>query len=368
MFWNRKKESNENLVVKESIPAIISYLKDGILIFDRNNKLSLINPQAEKFFKVSAQKVIGKPILALNRLSRFHTLVSFLGGEIREVSKKEVRIEENLVLEVSTVSIMSKRKKISSLVILRDISHEKLVEQIKTEFVTLAAHQLRNPLSSLKWNIKMLLDGSFGEMTKEQKKALKKAYASNEKMIRLVNSLLNVAQIEEGKYLSNLDLYDIGDLVNSVLENYKKIIDEKKIEVQFQMPEKELPKVMLDKEKMTIAISNIVDNALRYVKLKGSVVISIKADKREIEFQIQDSGLGIPHNQQKKMFTKFFRATNVLKVNIRGIGLGLYISKNIIEAHGGKIWFESKQDKGSIFYFTIPVKEKFTEFMGKEFY
>jgi len=368
MFWKRKKEFNENLEVKENMPAIIAYLKDGILVFDHDNKLSLINPQAEKLFKVSAEKVIGKSILRLNRFSRFQPLISLLGGEIREVSKKEVAIKENLVLEVSTVSIMSKRRRISSLVILHDISHDKLVEQIKTEFVTLAAHQLRNPLSSLKWNIKMLLDGNFGEMTKEQKKAVEKAYGSNEKMIRLVNSLLNVAQIEEGKYLSNLALYDIGDLTNSVLENYKEMIDEKKLKVQFQRPKKELPKVMLDKEKMTIAVSNLVDNALRYAKSKSRIVISIKAGIKKIEFQIQDSGLGIPQNQQNKIFTKFFRATNVLKIDIRGIGLGLYISKNIIEAHGGKIWFESKQDKGSTFYFTIPVKEKFSEFIGKEFY
>jgi len=363
MFWKRKKELNGYLGVKENIPAIITYLKDGILVFNKNNELSLINPQAEKIFKVSAEKVIGKSILGLNRFSRFQPLISLLGGGISKVSKKEITIEENLVLEVSTVSVISKGEKISSLVILHDISHDKLVEQMKTEFVTLAAHQLRNPLSSLKWNIKMLLDGNFGEMTKEQKEAAKKAYSSNEKMIRLVNSLLNVAQIEEGRYISNLALYDIGDLIGLVLENYKEMVDEKKLKVEFQRPEKELPKIMMDKEKMTIAISNLVDNALRYVKPKSKIVISIRADKGEIEFQIKDSGLGIPKNQQNKIFTKFFRASNILKIDIRGIGLGLYISKNIIEAHGGKVWFESEQNKGSAFYFTIPVKKKFSEFI-----
>jgi len=374
MFW--KKENNlptggeekpyEELPIKDA--SIIDYLIDGLLVFDRKGRLSLINPYAEKFFEVKKEKILGKSILELSRFLGLRSLVSFLGGEIREVSKKELKIRENLILEVTTVPLKIKEVKRGTLVILRDVTRERLVDKMKSEFVTLAAHQLRTPTSAVKWALQTLLEGDLGELNKKQKEMIKEAYITNDRAIKLVNDLLDVAQIEEGKYLSKITLSSIEDVIQSVVDSYGQKIKEKKLKVGLKKSKEELAAVMLDVAKMETAIRNIFDNAVRYTLPGGKILIVLKKHKEEIEVQIQDTGLGIPLYQQEKVFTKFFRAVNIMKVDTEGTGLGLYIAKNIIEAHGGRIWFKSEEGKGTTFCFTIPIKEKFGEFLTEEFY
>lgn len=375
-FGNKEKKYEESIKVediglsdeKDKILAIIDSFPDGIIIFNESSRVSSINFRAEVLFDVASHEVVNKDILELNQFVKLQPLVSLLGGGIRKVLREEISIGENLILEVSVIPIMVKGKKTGSLVVLHDITKSKMVEKAKSEFVTVAAHQLRTPSSATKWTTKMLLDGDLGPLTKEQKEAVSKAYISNEKVINLVNALLGVAQIEEGKYLSNLALSDITEIVLSVLKYYEESFDKKGVKVILQKPEEELPKLMLDKEKMEIAITGLVDNALRYTLSGGKVSVYILKKEREIEVAIEDTGCGIPKGEQVKVFSKFFRGSNVMKIDTEGTGLGLFIVKNIIEAHGGTIWFESQENKGSVFHFSIPIKERFGEFLDKSFY
>ncbi len=370
MFW--KKENKDEEKFYKGFPmedaAIINYLTDGLLVFDERGKLLLINSYAKEFFEVKKEKILGKSILELSRFLGFRPLVSFLGGEIRKVSKKELKVRENFILEVTTVPLKIKEVKKGTLVILHDITREKLVDKMKSEFVTLAAHQLRTPTSAVKWALRTLLEGDLGELNKKQKEMVKEAYVTNDRAIKLVNDLLDVAQIEEGKYLSKMTLSSIENVVQSVVDNYGQRIKERKLKVGLKKSKKELAAVMLDVIKMRTAVRNIFDNAVRYTFPGGKISIVLKEHKEEIEVQIQDTGMGIPLSQQEKVFTKFFRGANIMKVDTEGTGLGLYITKNIIEAHGGRIWFKSEEGKGSTFCFTIPVKEKFGEFLTEEFY
>lgn len=373
MFWKRKNkfEQSEEIdgVVEINDDTIITdYLADGLLVFDRNSKVSLVNPVAEKFFKVKKEDILGKSILELNRFSNFRPFVSFLGGGIREFFRKELKIRANFILEITTVPMIIGQKKIGNLVVLHDVTREKLVERLKSEFVTLAAHQLRTPTSAIKWSMRMLLDGDLGKLSQEQKKIIEEAYRTNDRVIKLINDLLNVAQMEEGKYLSKIALSNIEDVIQSAVDIYRKEMKKRKIRFEFKKPKAQLAAVMLDVEKMEIAIRNILDNALRYTLPGGKVLIFLGGDRKKIEVQIRDTGVGIPQEQQGKVFTKFFRGANIMRIDTEGTGLGLFISKNIIEAHGGRIWFESKEGKGSAFYFTIPVKKRFAEFLTKEFY
>jgi len=374
MFWkrkNKKKESFEDIkdIREVGDDAIITnYLTDGLLVFDKNSRLSLINPQAERLLEVRKEKILGRSILELNRFPSFSPLVSLLGGEIRKFFRKELQIRVNFILEITTVPMTAEEKKIGTLVILHNVTREKLADRMKSEFVTLAAHQLRTPSSGVKWSLQILLDGDLGKLNEKQRKIIEEAYKTNDKMIRMVRDLLNVAQIEEGKYLSKIVLSNIEDIIQSIVDVYKKEIEKRKIKFEFKKPKEQLPKLMLDVEKIEIAIKNIFDNALKYTLPGGRVSIFLKRDEKEIEVQIQDTGVGIPQEQQRKVFTKFFRGTNVIKIETEGTGLGLFMSKNIIEAHGGRIWFESNESKGSSFYFTIPVKERFGEFLTEEFY
>jgi PAS domain S-box-containing protein len=336
--------------------AVITNFADGLLVFDEENRLSLINPQAEDFFEIGARDIIGRPVLDLGTFPALKSLIELLGKEIKGVFRKELPFREKLVLEVSTVPILREKEKIGTLVILHDITREKMIEKMKTEFVSLAAHQLRTPLSAIKWTLRMLLDGDLGEITQEQKIFVEKTYISNERMIALINDLLDVTRIEEGRYLYKPILTDIAPVVQFVINSYKEEIERRKIKLEFEKPEEKLPQVLIDVEKIRLAVQNILDNAIRYTSLGGKVTVSIKHAKKEIEVSIKDSGVGIPKDQQERVFTKFFRAANVMRMETEGSGLGLFITKNIIEAHSGRIWFESEEGKGSTFWFTLPAK------------
>jgi signal transduction histidine kinase len=251
---------------------------------------------------------------------------------------------------------------------LRDITREKLIEKAKSEFIRLSTHQLWTPASAVKWSLQILLEGDIGDLSKKQRELIEKIYKANNREIKLIGDLLIVAQIEMGRCLSGMVLSDIGELIQFLIDNYKREAEKKEIKIEFRKPEEQLPKVMIDVEKMKLAIKNIINNAVKYTSSRGTIVISLKKNKKEIEVQISDTGMGIPKNQQERVFTKFFRGSNITQIDTEGTGLGLYIAKNIIESHGGRIWFESEKGKGTTFYFTVPVKKEFGEFITGEFY
>jgi len=349
---------------KSKTEAIITNLADGLFVFDKENNLTLINPQAEAFFEIRPEEVVGKSILELSSIPAFEPLANLLGKEIKGVFRKEVQIRDNLILEVSTLPMIKGGEILGSLIILHDITREKMIEKMKTEFVSLTAHQLRTPLSAVKWTLRMLLDGDLGNITEEQRSFLEKTYNSNERMIDLINDLLNVTRIEEGRYLYRPTLADIEPVVQSVIGSYKGEFERKKIRFEFKKPEKKTGLVLIDEEKIRLAIQNLIDNAIAYSQSGDSVAVSLKyVNQKEVELSVKDTGVGIPKDQQERIFTKFFRGANAIRMETEGSGLGLFITKNIIEAHGGRIWFESEENKGTTFYLTIPIKEEFEEFL-----
>jgi len=350
---------------KNKTLSIITNLADGLLFFNNEEKIDLMNSQAENFFGLGAKEIIGKSLQELDNFTDLKPLVKLLGKKIEKIFRKEILIKKNLTLEVSTVPILREKTKTGTLVILHDISREKMIERMKSEFVSLAAHQLRTPLSAIKWTMKMLIEGDLGKITKEQKEFIEKTYHSNERMIELINDLLDVTRIEEGRYLYKPMLIDFGPVAQFVVNLYKEEVEKRQLKLEFKKPEKKLPGVMLDVEKIKLAIQNLIENAIKYTPSGGTVTVALKHDKNEIELSVQDSGVGIPEDQKERVFTKFFRGANVIRMETEGTGLGLFITKNIIEAHGGRIWFESEKDKGSTFYFSLPVKKELESFLGE---
>src|SRR3989344_16664 len=356
----RRAEEEKNKTL-----AIIANFVDGLLAFDQEGKLSLVNPRAEAFFDVKGKDIIGRTLKELEMFPIFAPFVDLVSKNDTGISRKEMKVREKLTLEVSTVNIPGDDGRSGFLVILHDISREKAAEAMKTEFVSLAAHQLRTPLSAIKWTLKIILDGDVGQVGLEQKALLEKTYKSNERMIALVNDLLDVARIEEGKYLFKPILTSLETVVEFVANAYKDEAKRKSIQLNFVKQKDDLPKVMADVEKIRLVIQNLIDNALRYTKERGRVVVSVTADENNVEVTVKDNGVGIPTGQKERIFTKFFRASNVLRIDTEGSGLGLFISKNIVDAHGGKIWLESAENEGTAFHFSLPVKEEFAEFLEK---
>jgi len=332
---------------------IFDNLKDGLIVFDKENKVSLINKSAKEILGVK-EKILGKSIEEFSNFPKIQNLFFLLGKEIKEVFRKEIELGEGLVFEVTSIPIFEEGKKIASVVVLHDITREKTIERLKSEFVSVSAHQLRTPLASIKWSLETLLKG--GKLNEYQQTIVKKAFSSAERMLTIVNDLLNVVKIEEGRYVCRKTPINFEDLVKSKIKFFEEKIKEKQIQFEFRVLPKKLPKVKVDPEKIGLVIENLLDNAIRYNLIGGTITISLDLKDNEIEFSIKDSGIGIPENEKSNIFQKFFRASNAIKKEPEGSGLGLFVAKNIVEAHGGKIWFESEEGKGTTFYFTIPIK------------
>ncbi len=235
---------------------------------------------------------------------------------------------------------------------------ERHLREIKTEYISLLAHQLRTPLAGTKWNLKTLLDGDWGPMNIKQKKFLLRSYETNEQMIGLVRDLLNVTRIEDGRYDFAFKKTDIGAFLARVVGEFRIPAREAGIGLALKKPPagRNVPLIRIDEEKMTMALSNLIDNAIRYNQPEGRIEVGYERQGKELLIYVKDTGVGIPRRDQHRLFTKFFRGDNVVKMQVQGFGLGLYIVKNIIEGHGGTISVKSRENKGTLFTISLPIR------------
>lgn len=225
----------------------------------------------------------------------------------------------------------------------------------KSDFVSVAAHQLRTPLTGIKWSYTALLDPDTGSLNKDQKEIAEKGLSSITNTIDLVNDLLNVAHVEEGKTQFELKRQSIIPIAKKAIDSFKLIAEEKKIALSLKIPEETgFPEANIDTDKMGLVIANMLDNAVKYTPNGGRIDFSISQEQGLIKIVIQDSGIGIPKSQKDRLFSKFFRADNAVGVQTSGTGLGLYMVKKIIDRHGGKIVVDSVEGKGTAFIITIP--------------
>jgi len=229
------------------------------------------------------------------------------------------------------------------------------LDKVKTEFISVAAHQLRTPLSAIKWTLSLLLEDDTHTLTSEQKSLLMKGYESNERIINLINKMLVVTRIESGKMQYDFTPILIENLIDAVLLDFTGQAKEREVSIVFARPSEQLPYIEADPDKIRAVIQNLVENALFYTRPKGTITLSAQTHDGVIEVSVQDDGIGIPQEQQAGIFNKFFRADNAVKERTDGSGLGLFVIKNIIETHGGRISFKSVENVGTTFTFTLPV-------------
>ena len=236
----------------------------------------------------------------------------------------------------------------------RDRSHR--LSELKEEFVSVAAHQVRTPLGSLRWLFRSMLEGDAGELNEKQTKFLEEGRDRTDNLLNVLNDLLDVSKLEKGALVQEMTPVSIDNIIYQVIEEQRPEAEKKDVKIKFIQKAK-FPLMRLDKQKIKMVIENLVDNGVKYNNPGGFVEIKTSQKNDTAVITVHDSGIGISGKDQAEIFKKFFR-TRIAKQKVQtGSGLGLYIAKQIIEGHGGRIWFKSAEGEGTTFYIELPIKE-----------
>ncbi|MDO8572834.1 MAG: ATP-binding protein [bacterium] len=361
---------------KTHIETIIENLTSGLIEYDSLFTIVRINKTAEDMLGVSRKDVLGKRIEPKNIHERpeWKSLIEVsypaLSQSVRKITKEVSGVDADVAdlmitfplereVQVTTLPIASVFSGDSKGFIkaIRDVTRERIIGRSKSEFISIAAHQLRTPLSAVKWAMRLLMDGDLGVMNTSQLKLLARGYETNEKMIRLVNDLLNISRIEDGRFGYRFNKANIIETIESIAANSSISAREHGINVHINPPPQPIQLFVFDHEKISLAFQNLIDNAIKYTQKGGVITVDIIQEDMFVKISVHDTGVGIPKGQIGRLFTKFFRADNVMHMQTSGSGLGLFIVKNIIARHGGKISVESDENKGSTFWFTLPLDE-----------
>lgn len=345
--------------------AILQGVSDGLIVTDTTGSILLMNVIACEILSLPMDVYKGKRIFEIISLldttgkpanpQTWPYIKATLTGlktsyDYAYILPNGRRIE----LNITASPFLGGGKIMGSITIIRDVTKERQVDRMKTEFISLASHQLRTPLSAIRWFTEMLLNGDAGKLNPEQDEFAKNISDSTQRMIDLVNSLLNISRIESGRILIDPKLTDLKALVDTVILEVKPRADQKKQHVIVSV-HGDLPLINLDPKLIRQVYLNLLTNAIKYTPDSGEISVFISKKDDEIISQVSDNGYGIPKEQHGRIFERFFRAANIIKKETDGTGLGLYLIKAIIESSHGKIWFESEEGKGTSFFFTVPL-------------
>ena len=356
---------------RNQINAMVSSINDPAISYTENFEIILVNKAMEKFIGISKKELIGKNITPeLSNDARYGLLSKIIFPSLAPVvleksidtypEKIKVKFYQpkELILEIITTKVIDdKGNTYGFLRIIHDLTKEELLRKTQSDFITIVAHQLRTPLSGLSWILEMLAKKEVGSLTSEQEKLINDGRKAMGESLKTVEDLLNVAQIEEGRFGFQFSMADIEKIIENVLIKFEPVAKINDIKLIFQRPEFQLKPFVMDPLRVKLVLEILVDNGLKYNVKNGEVRVRIDPmeGKPFILISVEDTGVGISREDLSRLFTKFFRSKAALKGRTSGIGLGLYLAKNIIDRHGGKIWAKSALGRGSIFTFSLPI-------------
>jgi PAS domain S-box-containing protein len=358
----KAEQSFQEVAAKDE--ALLGSIADGVVAIDKERKIILINQTALRLLNCTEKEAMGKKWFEIihkedengnvipPKLSAFERALKT--GQISDsVTPYYYAGEKGKKFPISRAvsPVILGGETIGAIDVFRDISYEKQLDKAKDDFLSLASHQLRTPLSASKWILEMFLQSKG--LNDKQKEYLRDLGISNDQLISLVNDLLDVTRIEAGKLPVNKKLADILSLIRAAIELAKPNLAKKNQQVNFTVSAK-VESTIVDPLLFSEAFKNLLSNACDFAPEKGIIDIQFGADKKEYVISVRNFGSLIPAADQPKVFSKFYRGQNAQEVQHVGSGLGLFITKSAVEANGGRIWFESNVEDGTIFYFTVP--------------
>ncbi len=364
-------------VSKAKDDALLSSIGDAVFAIDTKQRITLFNPATARMSGFSAAEALGRPyneVLIFEHEQTGKASTKFieqaLAGQAASMEGHTVLVQKNgtkISVADSAAPVVDAEGNVQGvIVVFRDTTKERELDKAKTEFVSLASHQLRTPLSAINWYGEMLLNGDAGKLQKEQKAYTQEIYDGTQRMIELVNALLDATRLEVGKMIARPEPTSVNDIVGSLEKELALSIKAKRLTLVHHI--ETLPAVVADPKQLRMVVQNLLSNAVKYTPAKGSVTVTLrKATPDDMHaaalrgnaaahwyFSVQDTGYGIPETEQSKIFSKLYRADNVQRLEVEGTGLGLYIVKEIVEKMGGKVWFASAENQGSTFYVVLP--------------
>jgi PAS domain S-box-containing protein len=340
---------------KKRLETILASMGEGVVVTDPDYNILLINSPAESLLSVSRLEVTGKnadAILPVKK-SELEQIFEDVAGStsvaplVRKFQQKVLSILINPIRDETG-------ELLGSVSLLRDITEQAAIEAMKTEFISIVSHELRTPLTPIKGYIDLIVEGDAGDITEEQANYLHIVQANTDALAALVNDLLDISKIEAGRIDLEIKPVQMEMVIQEAIAIHRQALESKGLKINISLPS-DLPPVRADRGRIAQVLNNLINNAYKYSNPGGLVSVSAMAEGDFLEVAIADTGVGISKEDQKKLFTKFFRAKNPATREAGGTGLGLAISKSIVEKHKGEIWVESQLGKGSAFHFTIPL-------------
>jgi PAS domain S-box-containing protein len=345
--------------------VLFTSIGDGAISTDEFGRITRVNPAAQQLLGYSEAELLGtwfpKKIMAvtaddkpINLIDRPITKAFLTGRTISEKTYYRRKDGKRIVTAINISPILLNGKPLGAIQVFRDITFEQEVDRMKSDFISLASHQLRTPLSAIKTYTHMLFDGYMGELNSSQKKSLSTIISATDRMNELISTLLNITRIEGGTIEITPKLIQLDKIADEVVKELSLMAGSKSISLSSNVKGRGSTSLKTDMLIVKEIMINLVSNAIKYTPDTGSVTITVRPRKERVVVEVIDSGWGIPKYSQDQVFSKFFRAQNIIKRETTGTGLGLYLVKGLLDALDGQITFVSDEGKGTTFSFSLP--------------
>lgn len=364
------RDISELVKEKTKSDAFIQAIGDGVIVINKHGKITYINDAGQKMLGYPLKDIIGNDC---GHICSHHPGIrpntpkdkcpTVLARESHHTITKTLKDNyyytradgSHFPVYISTSPLYIDDKYDGGILIFRDISEEKDIDRMKSEFISLSSHQLRTPITGINWLTEALLEKGTKNLSPDQRKMIEDIHTSNQQMISLVNLLLTVARLDMGTFPVEPIMIDIKNICKSTIKELENKMEEKNIKIETTCSYG-LEKYKADPRIMEIIFQNLLSNAVKYTKNNSTIIVKGRLVKNELIISFSDHGIGIPKEQQSKIFTRLFRANNAQTVDTVGVGLGLYITKAVVEAVGGRLWFKSRVNVGTTFFVALPSK------------